>query len=235
VSIPTRYTIGAEARCSDGSCGTVSRVVVDPIAVAITHLVVEPRHRRGLGKLVPLNVVAATDGGVRLSCTLEEFENLESAEETEFLPGPGHGDYGADQVLRRPYYRLGLRMGMGIGGFALGDLSEREAGLGSRSPRPLVHDTVPLGEVAIRRGDHVHATDGDIGRVQGLVVDPDTRHVTHVLLQEGHLWGAREVAIPIAAAARIDADGIKLDLTKEQIRDLPSVPVEPPDAIAPTG
>jgi hypothetical protein len=56
-----------------------------------------------------------------------------------------------------------------------------------------------------------------------------------VLLQQGHSWGAREVAIPIAAAARIDADGIKLDLTKEQIRGLPSVHVEPPDAIAPTG
>jgi hypothetical protein len=49
----------------------------------------------------------------------------------------------------------------------------------------------PLNEVEVRRGEHVHATDGDIGRVQGLVIDPSDHHVTHVLLQEGHLWGRR--------------------------------------------
>jgi hypothetical protein len=36
----------------------------------------------------------------------------------------------------------------------------------------ITYDTVPLGEVAVRRGDHVHATDGDIGQVQGLVIEP---------------------------------------------------------------
>ena len=42
--------------------------------------------------------------------------------------------------------------------------------------------------------------DGPIGRVQGLVVDPTDHHVTHVLLAKGHLWGEKEVAIPIGAA-----------------------------------
>lgn len=51
----------------------------------------------------------------------------------------------------------------------------------------------------MRRGDYVHATDGDIGRVQSLVSDRGSRHVTHVLLQEGHLWGRKEVAIPVDA------------------------------------
>ena len=45
----------------------------------------------------------------------------------------------------------------------------------------------------------VHATDGEIGKVEGLVVEPAHGHVTHVLLQEGHLWGRKEVAIPIGA------------------------------------
>ena len=38
-------------------------------------------------------------------------------------------------------------------------------------PQPVTYDTVPLDEVEVRRGEHVHATDGDIGRVQGLVID----------------------------------------------------------------
>jgi len=51
-----QFTIGAEASCSDGACGEVTRVIVDPVAAAVAHLVVEPEHRRGLGRLVPLGL-----------------------------------------------------------------------------------------------------------------------------------------------------------------------------------
>ena len=37
----TPFTIGAEVSCSDGACGKVSRVVVDPVARTVTHLVVD--------------------------------------------------------------------------------------------------------------------------------------------------------------------------------------------------
>jgi sporulation protein YlmC with PRC-barrel domain len=87
---------------------------------------------------------------------------------------------------------------------------------------PITFDTLPVDEVGVRRGDRVHATDGAIGRVEGLVVDADTRHVTHVLLQEGHLWGRKEVAIPIASVVSVD-DGIKLSITKREVEDLPAV------------
>jgi len=99
-------------------------------------------------------------------------------------------------------------------------------GLGNVS-QPVVVDTVPLGEVAIRRGDPVHATDGDIGKVQGLVINPADRHVTHVLLQEGHLWGRKEVAIPISDVTGVD-DGIQLNITKQQVEDLAPVDVDHP-------
>lgn len=46
--------------------------------------------------------------------------------------------------------------------------------------------------------------------------------MTHVLLQEGHLWGHREVAIPISAVTAVNV-GIQLKLTKQQVGDLPSV------------
>ena len=81
----TQFTIGADATCTDGVCGEVSRVVVDPIAREVTHLVVEPKHRQGLGRLVPLDLVDTATGEVRLRCTLAEFEKLDFAEETEFL------------------------------------------------------------------------------------------------------------------------------------------------------
>ena len=83
----TESTIGAEARCSDGDCGQVTQVVIHPVARAVTHLVVEPKHRQGLGRLVPLDLVEdATSDEVRLTCTMEDFDKLDFAEETQFLP-----------------------------------------------------------------------------------------------------------------------------------------------------
>lgn len=77
----------------------------------------------------------------------------------------------------------------------------------------------------MRRCDHVHATDGEIGLVEGLVIDPDDHQVTHVLLQEGHLWGRKEVAIPIGAVTGIEA-GIRLNISKQQVESLPPVAID---------
>ena len=221
----TQFTIGAEASCSDGACGEVSRVVVDPVARAVTHLVIEPKDRRGLGRLVPLSLVDATAAEVRLRCTMAEFDALEHAEETHFLPGTdGYATYGPGEVLTLPYY--GAAAGEGEGGIGDDDLG---LGFGGGDvPQTVTYDSVPLGEVAVRRGEHVHATDGDIGRVQGLVIDAGNGHVTHVLLQEGHLWGRKEVTIPISAVTEVDEDGIKLKITKQEVQDLPPVDIGHP-------
>jgi hypothetical protein len=61
------------------------------------------------------------------------------------------------------------------------------------------------------------------GGVQGLVVDPADHHITRVLLQEGHLWGKHQIAIPIGAVTDVTDDGVRLKLTKDEVRDLPSV------------
>jgi hypothetical protein len=87
-------------------------------------------------------------------------------------------------------------------------------------PQPLVHDTLPSGSMAVHGGDHVLATDGEIGKVQGVVIDGSSHQVSRFLLQEGHLWGRKRVAIPIQALAGLDT-GIRLNLTKEQVQELP--------------
>lgn len=43
-----------------------------------------------------------------------------------------------------------------------------------------------------------------------------------MLLKEGHLWGRKQVAIPISAVASVDT-GIRLNITKKQVEDLPPV------------
>ncbi len=218
MSDATTFEIGAKVRCTDGVCGKLLSVVVDPIARAVTHIVVEPEHRWGLGRLIPLDQVASTrDGGgdVLLSCTLEEFERFERAEETEFITAEGAAFGVQGNVLALPYY------GLGLGRPGLDDF-------GGNAPQPIVYDKLPVGEVAIRRGQPVDATDGRIGKVQGLVVDRADGRVTHVLLQEGHLWGKREVALPISAVESVGTEGagVRLNLSKDEVDQLPPVGIE---------
>jgi sporulation protein YlmC with PRC-barrel domain len=226
-----QFIIGAEVVCTDGVCGDLRHVVVDPVAKAITHLVVEPRLRRHGGRLVPIHLVASVGDEIRLTCTKDQYHGLEEADEKQLLPG-AQGEWGFEQddILLLPYYGLGMSpMGaVGSEGVGMGSLGAG-IGLGRGPEHPVVTgDHVPVDEVEVRRSQHVHATDGAIGRVRGLVIDPANHHVTHFLLDEGHLWGSKRVAIPIGAVTRID-DGVRLSLTKDQIRDLPAVELDHAD------
>jgi sporulation protein YlmC with PRC-barrel domain len=201
--------IGNDALCSDGYRGEVRAVVIDPAARAVTHIAVEPHGRRGLARLVPLDLVDAASGQIRLGCTEAEFMNLEAAEETlaEFALGQP-----VPVQLLPPGWR-GTGEPSADGGSIL-RIDEKET-----------IDVVPPGEVEEHGGDHVHATDGDTGQVRGFRIDSDTGALTHVLLREGHAWGRRDVAIPFDAVVGLD-DGIRLSLTREQVRDLPPVDIE---------
>jgi hypothetical protein len=202
----TQFTIGAEASCSDGPCGALIKVVVNPVAQTVTHLVIEPKHRAGLGRLVPLDLVGGSSDELRLTCTLAEFDALPLAEEIELLPGSGYAGYATGEAMSWPYYSAGT------------------IGPGNTTPA-ITYNTLPLGEVAIQRGEPVHAVDGQIGHVEGLVIQPHNHHVSHVLLQEGHIWGRKVVAIPISAVDKID-DGIRLTLTKDEVGALPPIDVD---------
>jgi sporulation protein YlmC with PRC-barrel domain len=214
----TPFVIGADASCTDGPCGRLIRVVVNPVNRTITHLVVGPKHEHGLAvdRLVPVDLAEVTAGDIQLSCTKAEFDKLDPAEETHFVLGTEHPGYEQDQVLSLPYRGLSGVWTEGQGW---------DTG-GSHGPRrqTVTYDSVPLGEVQVHRGEHVHATDGEIGRVEGLVTEPDGHRVTHVLLQEGHLWGRKEVAIPISAVTGVEA-GIMLNLSQREVEQLPPVAI----------
>jgi hypothetical protein len=192
----TEFTIGTRASCSDGPCGEVRRIIFDPAVGTVTHLVIEQKHREQPGRLVPLDLIDTTAGEIRLRCTIAEFDELDPAEERDVVEGRGAG------------------VGTAPGG------ASRGVGIPRLAPYT-VEDVIPVGEAEMSPGDHVHALDGEIGEVRGFLVDPDHR-VTHVLLKEGHLWGRKEVAIPVSAVTGT-TEGIQVNLTKQQVEDLPSV------------
>jgi sporulation protein YlmC with PRC-barrel domain len=208
------FRIGADASCTDGACGQVSRIIVNPVAREVTHLAVDPKHRHGPGRLVPVDLVDATTGQIRLRCTLAEFQTLRPAEETESVPDLDPTGHVQPRVqnprLRRPSGEVWLNR----------DPDEPEA-----AQEVTVH-SVSSGEVEVHRGLTVCATDGEIGQVQGLVVEPGGHQVTHVLLRQGHRWGRKEVAIPIGAVTKIGTLLVHLSLTKHQVEDLPPVDID---------
>ena len=220
----TKFTIGARASCSDGPCGEVRRLIIDPATDAVTHLVIQPGHRKEAARLVPCDLVETTEGGIRLRCTRAEFDRLDYAQEREFADE-------ADQYVGADGGQLGSGLVYGVGGqvyaptgagglTGVGELVDIGPMPMPKHRRTMVEDAVPLGEDQVRPGDKVHAVDGEIGRVQGFLVNPGDDRITHVLLKEGHLWGRKEVAIPVTAVTRVD-QGIRLNLTKEQVGDLP--------------
>jgi sporulation protein YlmC with PRC-barrel domain len=210
------FRIGADASCADGACGQVSRLIVNPVAREVTHLVVDPKHRHGPGLLVPVDLVDATTGQIRLRCTLAEFQTLRPAEVTESVPDldpTGHVRPTVQNLrLRRPSGEVWVNR----------DFDEPEA------PQEVTVNSVPFGEVEIHRALTVCAIDGEIGQVQGLVMEPGGHYVTHVLLPKGHMWGRKEVAIPIGAVTKIGTLLIHLSLTKHQVEDLPPVDIDHP-------
>ena len=42
------------------------------------------------------------------------------------------------------------------------------------------------------------------------------------MLEHGHLWGKREVVIPIGAVARVETDAVVLTLSKDEVGALES-------------
>ena len=193
----TPFTIGADVSCADGVCRKVSRLVIDPRARTVTHLVVNDRQFQG--RLVPLSLVDvdAATGTIRLRCTIAESDKLDPASTT--VPRQDNDadpDNSYDQVQWR-----------GTGWLA--------------DPPSVTYDALPSGEVAVRGGEHIHAADGNIGQIQGLVIDSGSHQVTHVLLQEGHVFGRKVVAIPIGAVTGVNENGIQLNITRQQVKDLP--------------
>ena len=111
------FIIGSGVTCSDGHCGELKRVVIDPVARAIAHVVVAPKHR-GTARLVPVRLVASsTAAEIRLSCTKAQFRTLEDVDEKRLLPG-AHGAWGFEdeEMYSLPYFGLGLGPMGGVGG-----------------------------------------------------------------------------------------------------------------------
>ena len=216
-----RLEIGNRVRCSDGVFGELADIVIDPIEKRVTHLVVRPKQDDEEARLVPVKLAKRNHDEqheIELECTLEEAQSFEAVREAAYLrlgESPTEDpdwDVGVEDVLAMPYY-AGLDDDVG-------------AYWGDPDPHvSMYYDRVPKGEVEVRRASAVISADGhSLGEVDGFVVDADEQ-ITHFVLERGHLWGRREVTIPIGAVAKVQTDEVHVALSKDDVGALPAVRV----------
>ena len=219
-----RLEIGDRVRCTDGVYGDLADIVIDPLAKRVTHLVAQPEQDEGQRRLVPIELAKGRDDEQReieLECTLDEAQEFESVHEAAYLrlgENPAEDpdwDVGVEDVLAMPYYTDLGYSGLDVGPYP-GDLDSNVTRF---------YDRVPKGEVEVRRASAVISADGhSLGEVDGFVVDAD-EHITHFVLERGHLWGRNEVTIPIGAVARVESDTVHVALSKDEVGALPAVRV----------
>lgn len=191
--------LNAKVECADGHAGQSTRVIVDPKSLQVTHFVVKEKDSPHTERLVPVDQVGETTAdSVRLSCTASELAEMQPFVVTEY------------RQVDIPRYQDVTT----VGPQQYSDVMTM----------PVERELVPEGELAVREGVEVEATDGPVGRVDELLMDPETGQVTHLVMREGHLWGQKEVLLPLSVIDRTEKETVYLSLDKETVSAMLSIP-----------
>ena len=72
-------------------------------------------------------------------------------------------------------------------------------------------------------GHHIHASDGEIGHVQGLLVDDETWSVRYLVVDTSNWWGGHEVLVAPQWIVGIDwhEETVAVNLTRQAVKDAP--------------
>jgi sporulation protein YlmC with PRC-barrel domain len=200
--------LGAKVECSDGHCGESGIIILNPETRQITHFVVQDRSLPDQDqRLVPIDQVVETSRNrIRLSCTRAELASMDHFIETYYTHTEKEPqiDWPVDDTVRA---------------VPRATLTE------PRYAREEV-EQIPPGEIAVRRGTKVAARDGSVGNVDELVVDSETGHISHMVVEVGHLWARKELAVPVSAVDYLFEDTVYLKIGKKEVEALPTVPVK---------
>ena len=207
--------LDAHLQTTDGLSGTLADVVLDPVKRSVTHVVVRAGDPDPAARLVPLQLVtggAGSGDSLSVTCTAEQFEQLESIQGYAYLPvderpaPDSEWDVGVEDVVMMPSYQ-----GADLGVYT----AEIDPNVG------VTYDRVPKGEVEIRRSSVVASSDDhELGAVDAVVVE--NGRITHVVVEKGHLWWHRAVSVPIESVATLETNAIGLSLAKADFGKLPS-------------
>ena len=196
--------IKAEVNCTDGSAGVFTYVISNPINHQMTHLVVQSDLPPHYEYLVPVDQVAETTPNlIQLKCTQEEFQQMMLFKDNEFLSTE------IDSHLSWPYC-------VPVSGAYPYEMDYIDVD----------HQNVPQGEQVVRRGARVEATDGSIGEVEELLINPSNMEITHLVLLDQQFLKKTEITIPVSLIDSVDEDTIYLTVDRQTLEALPTTPIQ---------
>lgn len=201
--------LNAQVECTDGVCGRSAYVLINPVIDEVTHLVVKEDSYLNTEYIVPVEFVGETVAGtIQLRFSKAELVKMNPFIKTTYIEA---------KVPESKTIAYGGGMGLTYWAPYV-------------TPEVIVYETekvqqIPPGELIAHRGTRVEATDGFVGHVDEFVVNPESCQITHLVMREGHLWGQKDVIIPLLAIGTTKDDTVFLKLTKDQIGSLPTFPV----------
>lgn len=175
--------LNALVECTDGVFGRSEYVLINQVDDGVTHLVVKDDSSPNTEYIVLVEFVTETiTDTIRLKCGMAELEKTEPFIKTKFF----HEQL---QIRYSSYGGINYGMGSFYMPYPTPDITVCE--------KEKIRQ-IPPGELPVRRGTHVEATDGYEGKVDKFVVHLETGRITHLVMQEGHLWGQKDVTIPVS-------------------------------------
>jgi sporulation protein YlmC with PRC-barrel domain len=196
--------MNVDVQCSDGPGGRSCAIILDPINEKVTHFVVKERRFPHAKRLVPVDIIReSTPHRIALRCTVDQLRSAEPFVDTDFLITDNLDSVtGTDGLLYLWPYTAP-----------------------ESDYLTIEYEHIPPGEMAFHRGAKVEATDGYVGRIDEFLIDPTNNQITHLVLREGHLWGQRDVTIPVSEIQHMEDDIVYLKLDKGSIEQVPAIPL----------
>lgn len=206
--------INAEVHCTDGVIGHSIAITFNPVTSAITHLAVKTKGFQHDEYLIPLDVVTETSHNtIQLRISKAEVTNYPPFLKHTFKVEESAGDI-AMQTENTTYYW---------------PYAKQDAPYYQTHGSKISHydvEQIPHDELAVHKGDKVHATDGHVGQVDEFLINPENSHITHLVMRTGHLWGTRNVTIPVSDIYHVRENVVHLKIDKEAVSKIPSVPIQ---------
>ncbi len=213
------YLKGLVIRATDGELGTVDQLYFDDVTWAIRYLTVNTGGwLRGRKVLVsPLAIVQAHWPARRLDMALtkKQVENSPDIDTQKPVSRQHEIAYGG-------YY--GYPAYWGVTPFAAGMALPIAPAVAVADKIPQEPEDSHLRSTEAVTGYHIEATDGEIGHVEGFVVDDDTWAIRYIEVATRNWWPGKRVLVSPAWIERVSWKESKVfvALRRETIKDAPN-------------
>jgi sporulation protein YlmC with PRC-barrel domain len=194
---------GTSVTTTGGKCGKLAAVAVDTAKLHVTHLIAEEGLLLKKARAFPFTLVRRAGDTIDLAISSGAVEDYPQYRE-ETIDVPAESNLGGGATYAGGGYHVPTAPPMA---------------------RQKVRYGIPEERAVLERGATVTASDGRAGKLDHLMVDPETGAITHLVLQQGTLFPSRRV-MPAGMIESVSHSGVFLHATHDELETLPEYDAE---------